>query len=88
MSSFLLTYGTWRARQEIRNPGDKQNPGQPKQVYNCDNRNPRVTIEETPRSHKKGIRVPDIPHNLITGCELVDAECGVHLYKHSAEIEF
>ena len=32
--------------------------------------------------------MPDIPHNLIAACELVDAGCGVHIYKHSAEIEF
>ena len=30
----------------------------------------------------------DGPHNLIAACELADAGCGVHLYKHSAEIEF
>ena len=47
-----------------------------------------LMLKKLPKSTRKAFRVPDIPHNLISACELVDAGCGVHLYKHSAEIEF
>ena len=30
----------------------------------------------------KSFQVPDIPRNLIVASELVDAGCGLHLYKH------
>ena len=45
-----------------------------------------LMLKKLPKYVRKAFRVPGIPHNLIAACELVDAGCGVHLYKHSAEI--
>ena len=47
-----------------------------------------LLLKKIPETARKAFRVPDIPQKLIAACELVDAGCGVHLYKHSAEIEF
>ena len=47
-----------------------------------------LLLKKLPEAARKSFRVPDIPHNLFAACGLVDAGCGVHLYKHSAEIEF
>ena len=47
-----------------------------------------LMLKKLPKAARKAFRVPDIPHNLIAACELVDARCGVQMYKHSAEIEF
>ena len=47
-----------------------------------------LMLKKLPKSARKVFRVPDTPHNLIAACELVDAGCGVHLYKHSEDIEF
>ena len=47
-----------------------------------------LLLKKLPEAARKAFRVPDTPHNLIAACELVDAGCAVHLYKHSAEIEF
>ena len=47
-----------------------------------------LLLKKIPEAARKAFRVPDIPHNLIAPYELVDAGCGFHLYKHSAEIEF
>ena len=44
----------------------------------------KLLLKKLPEAARKAFRVPEIPHNLITACELVDAGCGVHLYKHSA----
>ena len=45
-----------------------------------------LMLKKLPKAARKAFRVPDIPHNLIAACELAGAGCGVHLYKHSAEI--
>ena len=45
-----------------------------------------LMLKKLPKAARRLFRVPDIPHNLIAACELVDAGCGVYLYKHSAEI--
>ena len=47
-----------------------------------------LMLKKLPKAARKAFRVPDIPHDLIADCELSDAGCGVHMYKHSAEIEF
>ena len=43
-----------------------------------------LLLKKLPKAARKAFRVPDIPQNLIAACELVDAGCGVHLYKHRA----
>ena len=45
-------------------------------------------MKKLPEAARKEFRVPDIPHNLNAACELVDEGFGVHIYKHSEEIEF
>ena len=47
-----------------------------------------LLLKKLPKGARETFRVPDTPHNLIAACEPVDAGYGVHLYKHSAEIEF
>ena len=47
-----------------------------------------LLLKKIPGAARKAFRVPDIPHNLIAPYELVDAGCGVHLYKPISEIEF
>ena len=47
-----------------------------------------LMLKKPPKAARKAFRVPDTHHNLIAACELAYAGCGVHLYKHSAEIEF
>ena len=47
-----------------------------------------LILKKLPKAGRKPFRVPDIPHNLTSACELVYSGCGVHMYKHSAEIEF
>ena len=47
-----------------------------------------LLLKKLPEAARNAFRVPDTTHNLIAVCELVDAGCGVHIYKHSAEIEF
>ena len=47
-----------------------------------------LLLKKLPEAARKAFRVPEIPHNLIAACELFDAGCGVHMYKHSVEIEF
>ena len=47
-----------------------------------------LMLKKIPKTARKAFRVPDTPHNLIAACELTDAVCGVHMYKHSAEIKF
>ena len=42
-----------------------------------------LLLKKLTKAARKAFRVPDIPHNLIADCELVDAVCGIHLYKHS-----
>ena len=45
-----------------------------------------LILKKPLKSARKAFRVPEIPHNLIAACEIVDAGCGVRLYKHSSEI--
>ena len=47
-----------------------------------------LLLNKLPEAARKEFRVPDTPHNLIAACEIVDARCGFHIYKHSAEILF
>ena len=48
----------------------------------------QLLFAELPKVARRAFRVPDIPHNLIAGAELVDAGCGLHLYKTYAEIDY
>jgi hypothetical protein len=47
-----------------------------------------LVLAKLPKAARRAFRVPDIPHNLIAGAELVDAGCGLHLYKTYGEIEY
>ena len=47
-----------------------------------------ILLEKLTEEARKDFRVPDIPHNLIAACELVNAGCSVHLYQHECEIEY
>ena len=47
-----------------------------------------LDLRKLPAKARTAYRVPDIPHNLIAAAELVDAGCGVHLYKHHCEVEY
>ena len=49
----LMGRGTHVKESETQ---ETKKTGHPKQVYNCDDRNPWVTLEETPRSRKKDIQ--------------------------------
>ena len=40
-----------------------------------------LLLAKLPITARRAFRVPDIPHNLMAGAELVDAGCGLHLYK-------
>ena len=44
-----------------------------------------LLLKKLPKAARKSFRVPDIPHNLIAACELVDAGCGFHMYITSHE---
>ena len=41
-----------------------------------------------PPKERRGFRVPDIQHNLITCAELIDTGCGVYLHKNGCEIVY
>ena len=47
-----------------------------------------LVLSKLPEAARKALRVPDIPHNIIAGGELVDAGCSKYFYKHGAEIEY
>ena len=47
-----------------------------------------LLLAKLPIAARRAFRVPDIPHNLMAGAELVDAGCGLHLYKTYAEIDY
>ena len=47
-----------------------------------------LLLSKLPEEAREAFRAPDIPHNLIAACELVDAGCSIHFYKHGCEIEF
>ncbi len=47
-----------------------------------------LPMKKLPQATKKAYRVNKIPHNIMAAAELCDAGCGVHLYKHDAEIEY
>ena len=62
--------------------------GTPKKAAIVTTETLELMLKKLPKSARKAFRVPDITQNLIAACELVDAGCGVHLYKHSTEIEY
>ena len=37
-----------------------------------------LLLAKLPKAARRAFRVPDIPNNLITGTELMDAVCGLH----------
>ena len=47
-----------------------------------------LLLAKLPKAARRAFRVPDILHNLMAGAELVDARCGLHLYKTYEEIEY
>ena len=47
-----------------------------------------LPMKKLPPAARKAYRVKEIPHNIMEAAELCDAGCGVHLYKHEAEIEY
>ena len=47
-----------------------------------------LQLSKLPEATRIAFRVLDIPHNLISGGELVDAGCSIHFYKHGAEIDY
>jgi hypothetical protein len=47
-----------------------------------------LLLAKLPKAARRAFRVPDIPHNLMAGAELVDAGCSLHLYKTYGEIEY
>ena len=47
-----------------------------------------LPIKKLPLLARKAYRVKEIPHNIMVATELCDARCGVHMYKHDAEIEY
>ena len=62
--------------------------GTPNKAAIVTTENLELLLKKLPKAARKVFMVPDIPHNLIAACELVDAGFGVHIYKHSAKIEF
>ena len=47
-----------------------------------------LDLPKLPAKARTAYRVPEIPHSLIAAAELVDAGCGVHLYKHHCEVDY
>ena len=47
-----------------------------------------LLLSKLPEASRKAFRVPDIPHNLIAGGELVDTGFRIHFYNNEAEIEY
>ena len=47
-----------------------------------------LLLTKLPKAARRVFRVPDIPHNLVAGAELVDTGWGLHLYKPYWEIEY
>ena len=47
-----------------------------------------LPMNKLPEATKKAYRVNEIPHNIMAAAESFYAGCGVHLYKHDAEIEY
>ena len=47
-----------------------------------------LLLAKLPKAARRAFRVPDTPHNLMAGDELVDAGYGLHLYKTYAEIDY
>ena len=47
-----------------------------------------LLLSKLPEAARKAFQVPEIPHNLIAGGELVNAGCSIHFYKHGSEIEY
>ena len=72
--------------KKSKNQETNKTLGNPKKSAIVTTETLELLLKKLPEAAKKAFRVPDIPHNLIAACELVDSGCGVHLYKHSAEI--
>ena len=47
-----------------------------------------LEMTKLPSQARTAYKVPKLPHNIISGAELVDAGCQLHLDKHGAEIEY
>ena len=47
-----------------------------------------LLLSKLPEEAREAFRVPDIPHNLISACELVNTGYSIHFNKHGCEIEF
>ena len=47
-----------------------------------------LLLSNLPEEAREAFIVPVIPHKLIAACELVDAGCSIHFYKHGCKIEF
>ena len=74
--------------QNIRSTRTQQNIGNTKQAKNNEYGDSRIIVEKLPKEGRKSFWVPDIPHNLMAECELVDSGFSVHLYQHGFEIEY
>ena len=44
-------------------------------------------MKKLPPQARTAFQVPGIPHNILSGTEIVDARCTLYLDKHMAEIE-
>ena len=47
-----------------------------------------LKLKKLPPKVRRAFRVKNAPHNLVSVAELVDADCGVYIYKTGFDIEY